>query len=130
AADESRHQEARQCYGRALQLALKHKLARIAMDAFVGMAQLYAHEGEVERASELLRVAAQHTAATHQTQETARRQMAALGVTAAGLQAPGVADWQAMAQQLVEELEKPAWAQKRGIPNNLVAPAMPFVGRV
>jgi tetratricopeptide (TPR) repeat protein len=75
---EPRHAEARRYYRQALDLSLKHQLAPIALDVFVGVAQLLACVGQMENATELLALAEGHEASTFETQKNARSNLAKL----------------------------------------------------
>jgi predicted ATPase len=134
ASGESRAREARRAYGEALQLAIKHQLAPIALSVFVGAAQFYVRADRVQRALELLTLAARHPAATHETQEMARRSLAELTGTSASAQRITTqsqgAEWQSLALWLIDDLATPSWEQQIAILHNLLPQTTPFVGRV
>ena len=75
---EPRRVEALETYRRALELALAHELAPIALDVFVGLATHLAQSGELEQAVELLALAEGHEASTFETREKARRHLVEL----------------------------------------------------
>lgn len=110
ASGQHRYAEARETFRQALELAIKHQLAPIALDIFVGVARLRALAGAIEQAIDLLTLAALHEASTFATRKHARQFLAEqtghLRPEAnQPFQAHGVQlDWQQAARQLVEEL--------------------------
>ncbi len=76
ASGEPRQAEARQYFQQALELATELQVAPIALEVCVGVAQLLAQAGDVERAVELLALAEQHEASTFETKENARQYLA------------------------------------------------------
>ncbi|MBV7339946.1 tetratricopeptide repeat protein [Chloroflexi bacterium TSY] len=136
AVGESRQEEVRQSSARALQLALKHGLAPIALDIFVSVTGLLMQIGEIRSAIELLTLSEHHAASTCETKEKAHQQLAEL---TAGLSSNVVTtaqkrgqalDWRETAQRLIEALSNPAWGIPHpAIPNNLHTQSTPFVGR-
>jgi tetratricopeptide (TPR) repeat protein len=78
ASGDHRHPEARNYFRQALDLALEHQLAPIALDVCVGVAQLLAQADEMEQAAQLLTLADQHEASTFETKEKARRRLVEL----------------------------------------------------
>ncbi len=98
ALDAAREPEARQAFRQALQLAVKHQLAPIALDVFVCVAPLLERQGETQRAVELLSVAWHLPASTHETKKNARQRLAELGAASTTISAQGqTPDWQAAA---------------------------------
>jgi DNA-binding SARP family transcriptional activator/predicted ATPase len=73
---EHRHAEARDCFRQALELAIQHQLAPIALDLCVDVAQLLAQAGEIEWTVELLTLAKQHEASTYHTRQKAGQLLA------------------------------------------------------
>lgn len=137
AAKTSGHQgvEPHQHYQQALQLAIKHQVAPVALDIFVGVAPLVAERGERPRALELLFLAQHHSASTAKTRGMAHRYQAELShylsseaVAAAKARAETL-DWRATASGLIEELFQPGEAKPQP-PPNLPAQTTPFIGRV
>jgi predicted ATPase/pimeloyl-ACP methyl ester carboxylesterase len=111
ALDAAREPEARQAFGQALRLTVKHGLAPVALDVFVGVAPLLAREDETQRAVELLSLARHHPASTHETKEKARHRLTELSGDDlhADLASRAVAqglllDWRGQASRLFEEL--------------------------
>lgn len=108
--DESREVEARHFYKKALQLSIKHRVALVALDVFVGVAGLLAQLGETQHAVELLSLAEQHPASTHETKEKARERLAKLetdlptAVATTAKTRGQMSDWRSPAAQLIEEL--------------------------
>ncbi|HXV96976.1 MAG TPA: tetratricopeptide repeat protein, partial [Anaerolineae bacterium] len=112
ASDENRKAEARQFYEQALKLALKHRLAPVALDVFIGVAGLLAQRQKTHKAVELLSLVKDHPASTHETREKANQLLTTSlpASTIAAIQAPGqILDWQTTANQIVEELSTPDW---------------------
>src|SRR4029453_6516471 len=109
----SREAEARRYYAEALQSALHSKLAPIALDIFVGVAQLHLRRSETQRAGELLALAEHHSASTDATQKQARNRSTALAPLSSNAQKATshaqLLDWQIVAHRLVEELSAPHW---------------------
>jgi predicted ATPase/DNA-binding SARP family transcriptional activator len=110
ASGEKRGLEAEQIYRETLQVALKHRLAPIALDVFVGLARRLAAKGAFYRADELLALAARHRASTAETrgragalQSELSARMAMMSATAAH-SAGLMLDWQDMARRLLEDL--------------------------
>jgi predicted ATPase len=110
AADQTRRAEARQYFEEALQLALKHGLPPLVLDIFTGVAPLLAQTGESQAAVELLSLAANHPAGTHETTEKAQNSLAELTITlpsnlARAANVPDrLPDWQIIAKQLLDKL--------------------------
>lgn len=141
ASGEHRHAEARETFRQALELAIKHQLAPIALDVFVGVARLRVLAGATEPAIDLLALAAQHEASTFETRKRASQflaeQFGHLRPEASQpSQAHGVQlDWQQAARQLVEELRmaEPATGLSPGrqlLPrHNLPTQTTLFIGR-
>ncbi|RIK33811.1 MAG: hypothetical protein DCC55_34225, partial [Chloroflexi bacterium] len=133
AADESRKPEAQSHFIEALQLALRHGLAPIALDVFAGASRLLGAKGETQRARALLTLAMHHSASTYETQENARAQLNKMADPAATAQAARsptqLQDWQVAARRLIDELADLEWGPSTVIPNNLPPQSTPFVGR-
>lgn len=108
---EPRYAEARQYFRQALELAMEHQLAPIALDVSVGVAQLLARAGDVERTVELLTLAEQHEASTFETKEKARQLLTKLadqlppGTAQAAVARGKMLDWQLTATRLIAELK-------------------------
>ena len=138
---EQRHEETRQYFRQALELAIKQQLVSIALDVCVGVAQLSAEPGELEQAVELLALAEQHESRTFETKEKARQLLAELAdqlplATFRTAQAKGQAlDWHQAAQDLIEHLQGAAQATPQNIArserprHNLPTQTTSFVGR-
>lgn len=100
----------RQHFAQALEFTLTHHLAPIALDIFVGVAQLPMQSGRESLAHELLLLAASHQASTHKTKQEASDSLAQYR---AAMPAESISpdntegqmfDWQKIAKQLVTEL--------------------------
>lgn len=100
-------------YRTALELALQHHLAPIALDVCTGVALLAARAGDLDQAVELLTLVERQPASTYQTRMSARQRLAELAAAlsgqrvAAGQQHGPALDWQSTAQRLVERLSSP-----------------------
>jgi predicted ATPase len=109
-AGEKRMWEAKYYYLQALQLALKHRLAPLALDVFAGLSHLLASRGEFQRVYELLTLAEHHDASMAETKQRARTLWQKLSVYSSTMtitQAHSIVplpDWRLIAQKLVEEL--------------------------
>jgi tetratricopeptide (TPR) repeat protein len=96
-------------FNRALRLSLKHRLAPIALDIFVGAAGLLAQANEAQAAIDLLALARYHPASSYETIEKAGQALAELatnlpaGQTAVPSAPPKNFDWQATAEQLIKD---------------------------
>ncbi|HEX6385814.1 MAG TPA: tetratricopeptide repeat protein, partial [Anaerolineae bacterium] len=137
---ERQRPQARHYFSQALQLALKHRLAPVALDVFVGVVELPAPADEASRAVELLTLAEHHPASTHETREKARRRLSQLS---AALPTPDAQtarmrgqalDWRETASSLVTQLTHTGQGLRRtvGQPqvgHNLPAQSTPFIGR-
>jgi hypothetical protein len=105
--NDGRPGEASQYFKEALQLALEHRLAPIALDVLVGLARFQQQPEQAEGAVELAALAEHHPASTHQTRQLARQQLATLAKllpaeTFAAAQSRGQAlDWQTSAAKVV-----------------------------
>ncbi|NCF66971.1 MAG: tetratricopeptide repeat protein [Chloroflexi bacterium] len=75
---ERRHMEAIDFFQQGLEGAVKHQMAPLALDIFVGVVHLLADAGEMKRAVELLVLAEQQEASTFETKERARHLLAEL----------------------------------------------------
>lgn len=107
-AGASHHDEARDCFRRALELAMVHQLAPLALDVCVDVAQLIAQMGETEHARDLLALVEQHESSSFAARAQARA-MRVEGTTQSGHKAtaptlPPDADLWAVAQALMTEL--------------------------
>lgn len=121
--------EARRHFRCALQLALSHEVAPIALDAIAGVAELKLRDAHVPEATELLSLVRQHPAAAHFTREAAEirlRELPADALQAIQLR-ESPTDWQTAASQLAEELAAPGWEQSMA--QKLPQSRLPFVGR-
>ena len=102
AAGHPRQVEAQQSFVQALHLAIRHRLAPFALDAFAGVGRLLAGKGDRRRAAQLLILAAQHPASAYETREKARGLLEQLaGEMPADVQP---VNWQTMAEQIIEML--------------------------
>ncbi|HEX6383212.1 MAG TPA: tetratricopeptide repeat protein, partial [Anaerolineae bacterium] len=139
---EGEHQrpQARQYFSQALQLALKHRLAPVALDVFVGVAELVAPAGEAPRAVDLLALVEHHPASTHETREKARMRLSQLSaampipdIQTARMQGQAL-DWREAASSLITQLNHtrqgltPTVGQPQ-VGHNLPAQSTPFIGR-
>ena len=112
AQDDARQAEDANYLARALQLAARHRLAPVAMDAFTGAALLLARFGEKEQAVELLALAEGHLSSTYETKEQAARELAVLatGLPARVLRAAKgrgrSRDWRLAAEETGALIEK------------------------
>ena len=132
---------ARQYFSQALQLALKHRLAPLALDVFAGVAEVVAPAGESPLAVELLALAEDHPASTHETRERARLRFGQLSAAmpisdAQTARARGEAlDWREAAGSLVTQLAhtgqelRSMVAPESRVGHNLPAQTTPFIGR-
>ncbi len=134
---EKRIQEARRRYGEALQLAFTHGLAPVALDVFVGVAQLDIRAGNLQRGSELLELATHHDASTYETQMKTQQQLAELSAHISHAQRTHTphtqsheSDWQITVQRLVEELRTSVGENQALVPHNLPPQPTQFVGRM
>ncbi|MBV7333124.1 AAA family ATPase [Chloroflexi bacterium TSY] len=110
ASDETRHREASHCFQQALELAVKHRLAPIALDLFVGIINLFGQTNHTPHSLELLSLAKHHAASTYETKENAHQKrmasttdLATEVVSAAEAKGRSL-DWQETAQHLIENL--------------------------
>jgi predicted ATPase/DNA-binding SARP family transcriptional activator len=119
----------------ALDLALRHRLAPVALAAFIGLAPLLAAAGAAGEALELLALAEQHSAATAETRgrAAALAERIAAGVTAetvAAARRRGAGlDWRAVAKQLLRQKASDTSAEPRPAPTNLDPRLPPLIGR-
>lgn len=72
---------ARRAFHEALRLTRAIQAYPLALDALVGIAGLWAQDGQREQAVQLLRLASHHPASGSETQEKAAQQLAALGAS-------------------------------------------------
>jgi predicted ATPase/DNA-binding SARP family transcriptional activator len=124
----SYHVAGRVHYHEALQLALKHRLAPVALGALVGVAELLRHIHDSERAERLLQLVAAHPACPDEARRRARHLLADAEPI------PRVAGdaalaWQAAAQEALDLLARPDWGQARQLTRFLPSHPTPFVGR-
>jgi hypothetical protein len=112
---DARQAEAAYYLALALQLAVRHRLAPVALDSFTWAALLLARSGEKEQAVELLALAEHHPSSTYETKERAARELAEL---ATGLPAQVVStakgrgrsrDWRMAAEEIGAIIEKLVW---------------------
>lgn len=110
AAGAHRRSEAGRHFQQALELAIKHQVAPIALDVYVRVAQLWVQTGDVERAVELLTLAEQHEASTFETREKARHNLTEWmdrlppEVLQATQTRSRTLDWQIAVRRLIEAL--------------------------
>ncbi|MBV7334797.1 protein kinase [Chloroflexi bacterium TSY] len=140
AAVTDRADDAQDNYHQALTWSIKHRLAPIALDIFVGAAKLSVPDGDIQQAVELLSLAEYHPAGTFETKENARRLWDKLAAdlpseAVTGAKARGqTLDWQATAQQLISDLAQPKEDQTQTDLHhpprqNLPPQPTPFIGR-
>jgi predicted ATPase/DNA-binding SARP family transcriptional activator len=108
ASGEGHHVEARQCFCQALDLAIEHRLAPIALDVCASAASLLATPEEEEKAAELVSLVNGHGASTFETRMNARqlvraRKLRPKKVSAAHVPGASVDLW-ARSQLLLAEL--------------------------
>lgn len=97
--DEARPDQAGTYFQEALRLAIKHGLAPIALDVFVGAARLATVRNDLQRAANLLTLAASHPAATAATKQTARTMAAHAAVSS--YRPDSLSDWRLVAQEVM-----------------------------
>ncbi len=131
--DSARRIEAQRYYQQALEWARQYGLAPLALDLFVGLAEMLLPEGDMETAVTLLSLAQTHTAATAATRQQAAELLAKTtahlspaAVQAAVAQRP---DWQDAAALVLEKLAGLHASIESLIPSNLPAEQTPFFGR-
>jgi tetratricopeptide (TPR) repeat protein len=109
---DARQAEAASYLALALQLAARHRLAPVAMDAFTWAAMLLVRSGEKEQAVELLAMAERHPSSTYQTKERAAQQLAELAidlparVVSAARGRGRSLDWRVAAEEIGAVMEK------------------------
>ncbi len=109
---DARKAEAAGYLARAFQIAARHRLAPVALDAFTWAAFLLAQAGDKEQVVELLALAERHPSSTYETRVRAERKLAELAaglparvVSAAKVRGPA-RDWRLAAEEIGARLEK------------------------
>ena len=128
--DMTRKAEAQLFFQYALEAALAHDLAPVAIDAIVGLASLMLVEGETETAVSALNLAIKHPASTITTKNSGKTALNKISddVIAKQQKNQTLTDWHALGKQFIKKLkvdEEAAQAAKSNVPTQDSS----FVGR-
>lgn len=105
ASDRTRRVEAQRHYQQALQWARQYGLAPLALDVFVGLAEMLLRGGDGETAVALLALAQNHTASQRETRQRATTLLAEAAKTfSVGLPPTGYLDWEEAGKLALEKL--------------------------